>query len=98
MCRKVVGNRSVPGELCGRSLCIYSIRENAPPNLVPPFLFLNIYRCILVQLLITAAPRVPGLGRLPGDLVVQRDSFTLFAPCGTMIVVSIILTVVINVI
>ncbi|MEZ4658549.1 MAG: DUF2905 domain-containing protein [Caldilineaceae bacterium] len=52
----------------------------------------------LIGLLITAAPRVPGLGRLPGDLVLQRDSFTLFAPCGTMIVMSIILTVVINVI
>ena len=52
----------------------------------------------IIGLLLTAAPRVPGLGRLPGDLVVQRDNFTLFAPCGTMIVVSIILTVVINVI
>ncbi|MCB9157584.1 MAG: DUF2905 domain-containing protein [Caldilineaceae bacterium] len=52
----------------------------------------------LIGVLITAAPRVPGLGRLPGDLVVQRDNFTLFAPCGTMIVVSLILTVVINVI
>lgn len=52
----------------------------------------------LIGLLITAAPRVPGLGRLPGDLVVQRDNFTLFAPCGTMLLVSIILTVVINVI
>jgi hypothetical protein len=42
--------------------------------------------------------RLPWFGNLPGDIVVKRDNFTLFAPIGTMIVVSIVLTIVLNVI
>lgn len=42
--------------------------------------------------------RIPGIGQLPGDITVQRDNFTLYAPFGTMIILSLILTVVLNVI
>lgn len=37
-----------------------------------------------------------GLGSLPGDIVVRRDNFTLFIPLGTMILLSILLTAVLN--
>jgi Protein of unknown function (DUF2905) len=37
-----------------------------------------------------------GLERLPGDIVVKRDGFTLYAPIGLMIVLSIVLTIVLN--
>lgn len=37
-----------------------------------------------------------GLDRLPGDLVFRRGSFTVYAPIGLMILVSIVLTVVLN--
>jgi hypothetical protein len=33
-----------------------------------------------------------GLGRLPGDLIIDRPSFRLFAPFTTMIVVSVVLS------
>ncbi|MBI1293927.1 DUF2905 family protein [bacterium] len=52
----------------------------------------------LVGAVIFLAGRIPGLGRLPGDIAIQRDGFSLFMPCGTMIVVSIVLTVVLNLI
>jgi hypothetical protein len=42
------------------------------------------------------AGRIPGFGHLPGDITIQRDNFTLYAPLGTMIVVSVILTLVLN--
>ena len=35
-----------------------------------------------------------GLGRLPGDLVVERESFRLYIPRGTSRVVRVVLTVV----
>jgi hypothetical protein len=35
-----------------------------------------------------------GLGRLPGDLVVERDSFTLYFPITTMILVSALLSLI----
>ena len=37
-----------------------------------------------------------GLGRLPGDIFIQRDSITFYFPLGTMILVSIILTLILN--
>jgi Protein of unknown function (DUF2905) len=39
-----------------------------------------------------------GLERLPGDIVIKRDGFTLYAPIGLMIVLSIALTIVLNLI
>lgn len=33
-----------------------------------------------------------GLGRLPGDLVIDKPGFRLYAPFTTMIVVSVILS------
>ena len=38
--------------------------------------------------------RLP-LGRLPGDLVVDRPGFRLFAPFTTMIIVSVILSLIV---
>ena len=37
-----------------------------------------------------------GIDRLPGDLVLRRGNFTLYAPIGLMIVVSIVLTILLN--
>lgn len=51
--------------------------------------------------LITIAPRVFGLkelGRLPGDLMVERGAFTLFVPIVSSIVISVILTILVNLI
>jgi len=39
-------------------------------------------------------PLVSRLGRLPGDVYVQRGNFTLYFPITTSIVVSIVLTVI----
>jgi hypothetical protein len=53
---------------------------------------------LVLGLLLTVVGRVPGLGRLPGDIVIQRENFTFYMPLGTMIVVSLVLTVLINLI
>lgn len=37
-----------------------------------------------------------GLGRLPGDIVIRRENLTIFFPVATMIVISIVLTVLLN--
>ena len=36
------------------------------------------------------------LGRLPGDLVFKRDTFTLYLPLTTSIVLSILLTLILS--
>jgi hypothetical protein len=43
------------------------------------------------------ADRLPLLGRLPGDIVHQRDGVTIFVPFTTMLVLSLLLTLVVNV-
>ena len=35
-----------------------------------------------------------GLGRLPGDIVIQRENFTVYAPITTGILVSIVLSLI----
>jgi hypothetical protein len=43
-------------------------------------------------LLLTLGGKVPGLGRLPGDIVVERGSFRLYLPLATSLLLSLILT------
>jgi hypothetical protein len=33
-----------------------------------------------------------GLGRLPGDIVIERDNFTLYIPIATSLLISIVIT------
>jgi uncharacterized membrane-anchored protein len=40
--------------------------------------------------------KVPWFGRLPGDLAIQKQGWTLYVPLTTMILVSIILTIILN--
>jgi hypothetical protein len=49
-----------------------------------------------IGLLLTLVDRVPLLGRLPGDIAVQGDHWTLYAPIATSIILSIVLTLAIN--
>ena len=44
------------------------------------------------------ADRVPWLGRLPGDFVWQWGDATVYVPLGTMVVLSLLLTIVANVV
>jgi hypothetical protein len=48
---------------------------------------------IAVGLIVLGAQRF-GLGRLPGDIVIERDGFTLYIPLATSLIVSLGLTLV----
>jgi hypothetical protein len=41
-------------------------------------------------------PRIPWLGRLPGDIVIRRGPVTVYLPIATSIVVSVILSVILH--
>jgi len=59
---------------------------------------LIIFGAILLGLglLFLVGGRIPFIGRLPGDIVLQRDGLTVFFPLATMILVSVVLTIVLN--
>ncbi len=42
------------------------------------------------------ADKIPFLGRLPGDIHIKREGFSFYFPVVTCIVLSIILTLLIN--
>ncbi len=46
--------------------------------------------------LFVVADRVPFIGRLPGDITLRGDGWTLYAPLATSIVLSVLLTVVLS--
>lgn len=48
--------------------------------------------CILVGLLVSYLPKIPFLGKLPGDISIQRENFKFYFPLATSIIVSIILS------
>lgn len=52
----------------------------------------------LAGLLIVVDGRFAWFGNLPGDFVIKRDNLTVFAPIGSMILLSILLTIVLNVV
>lgn len=35
-----------------------------------------------------------GLGRLPGDIVIERENFRLYLPLGTSILISVVLSLI----
>jgi hypothetical protein len=49
---------------------------------------------LILGALLSFGPRLPWLGRLPGDIVIERDNFRLYFPIGTSILISIILTLI----
>ncbi len=50
----------------------------------------------LVGLLLMLLPRVPWLGRLPGDFSFGGGSWRVYIPLGTSIVISLILSLVLR--
>ncbi len=51
---------------------------------------------ILLGFLLLLLPKIPFLGRLPGDIYIKRDHFTLYFPLGTSLLLSILLTLLLN--
>jgi hypothetical protein len=49
---------------------------------------------VVVGALLQFAPGVPWLGKLPGDIKIQRPGFTFVFPLTTCILLSVVLTLI----
>jgi len=49
---------------------------------------------VAVGVVVWLAPKIPWLGKLPGDFTFQRGNFTFYFPLGTCILLSVILTLI----
>jgi hypothetical protein len=50
----------------------------------------------LVGVLLVVSGRIPFLGRLPGDIRIERDGVTVFIPLASMLLISVVLTIILN--
>jgi hypothetical protein len=41
-------------------------------------------------------PRIPYLGRLPGDIRIERDGLTIYIPLASMLLISIVASVILG--
>lgn len=49
---------------------------------------------IVIGVIIVFGPRIPFIGRLPGDIYIKRGNFTLYFPLATSILISIVITLI----
>jgi len=47
---------------------------------------------ILVGLLLTYGGRIPWLGKLPGDIRIERENFSFYFPLASSLLVSLLLS------
>jgi hypothetical protein len=47
---------------------------------------------LVVGALLAFGPKLPWIGRLPGDVVFRRGDFTFYFPLATSILLSVLLT------
>ena len=49
---------------------------------------------IIIGGILMLSAKVPWIGRLPGDILVQKKNFTFYFPLATSILLSILLTLI----
>ncbi|MDD2554333.1 MAG: DUF2905 domain-containing protein [Desulfotomaculaceae bacterium] len=59
------------------------------------FLFIGVIMLVLGGIMLVGG-RLFGLGRLPGDIFIQKGNFSFYFPVVTGIVLSILLTIILN--
>ena len=52
---------------------------------------------VIVGLALTYGPKIPWLGKLPGDISIKKDNFSFYFPITTSIIISIILTIIFSI-
>ena len=51
---------------------------------------------VVIGVLITLAPKIPILGKLPGDFYFKRGNSTFYFPLTTSILISLVLSLILN--
>lgn len=49
---------------------------------------------VAAGIVISLVPRIPWLGRLPGDIFIRKENFSFYFPLGTCILISLILSLI----
>jgi hypothetical protein len=49
---------------------------------------------VVIGVIIVLAPKIPYVGRLPGDIYIKRDNFVFYFPIVSSILISLILSLI----
>ena len=52
----------------------------------------------LLGLLLIFSQHIPFWGKMPGDIFIKKDNFSFFFPIVTFLLISVILTIIINIV
>jgi hypothetical protein len=47
---------------------------------------------VAMGVVLSLSPRIPWLGRLPGDIYIKKENFSFYFPIATSVLVSLILS------
>ena len=53
---------------------------------------------VILGLILLFSNQIPFLGKLPGDIMVKKNGFSFYFPIVTMLIISILITIIVNVI
>ena len=53
---------------------------------------------VILGLLLVFSQHIPFLGKLPGDITIKREGFTFYFPVVTFLLLSVVLTILVNLI
>jgi hypothetical protein len=48
---------------------------------------------VVAGLALMYGPKIPWIGKLPGDISIKKDNFTFYFPIATSIIISILLSI-----
>lgn len=58
------------------------------------FLIIFGFLIVLLGLLLTFVGKISFIGRIPGDIVIERRNFVFYFPLGTSILLSVLLSLI----
>jgi hypothetical protein len=53
---------------------------------------------VAAGLVLSIAPRIPWLGRFPGDITIKREHFSFYFPLATCILISAVVSLILRLI
>jgi len=53
---------------------------------------------VILGLILIFSQHIPFLGKLPGDIFVKKEGFSFYFPIVTLLILSILVTIIVNVI
>jgi len=67
-----------------------------PSSFFGKFLIIAGIIIVIVGILVYLSPKIPYLGKLPGDIRIEKENFRFYFPLTTSIILSILLTLILN--